>query len=248
MPHVGTEIPDDIKAKLNTTGTQLDDTDWHIQALYDSSVTQGASIIQPRYSRYVIDLNRPPDGGNLYPGQNTTSICPTTTFDGVPLYRTGMEPDDAEVSYRLLTYWTPYHVALQEELDRLKAQYGYALLWDAHSIRSVIPHLFEGELPIFNFGSANGASCEESVAEDLVLRAQKMAPTATAVLNGRFKGGYITRNYGVPANHVQAIQLELAQRSYMKEILPYSLDFELAAELRKVLASLIKTFISYRPR
>ncbi|MBP1313215.1 MULTISPECIES: N-formylglutamate deformylase [Herbaspirillum] len=247
MPHVGTRLPEELLASFSAVGLQVDDTDWHIAELYDFAVGLGASVIRPFHSRYVIDLNRPADGQSLYPGQNTTGLCPLTTFDNLPLYREGCEPDAAEVARRLQVYWHPYHAALQAELARLKAVHGYALLWDAHSIRSVIPHLFEGELPVFNFGTASGAACAPGLGEDLLALAQQLAPQFPAVLNGRFKGGYITRHYGQPARQVHALQLELAQRSYMQEHAPYALQAALADRLKPVLKALVTRFMAFHP-
>ncbi|WP_079215001.1 N-formylglutamate deformylase [Herbaspirillum robiniae] len=247
MPHVGTQLPEDLKPAFSEVGLQVDDTDWHIEDLYDFAVGMGVSVIRPLYSRYTIDLNRPADGQSLYPGQNTTGLCPLTTFDNVPLYKPGMAPDEAEIARRLPLYWKPYHDTLQAELARIKSIHGYALLWDAHSIRSVIPHLFEGELPVFNFGTASGESCAPGVAEGLLKQAEELAPHYPAVLNGRFKGGYITRNYGKPAQQVHAVQLELAQRSYMQEQAPYALDAGLAGKLKPVLAAFIKSYLAFKP-
>lgn len=247
MPHVGTELPDDLKAHYSPVGQAVDDTDWHIHQLYDFAAALGASTLRPRYSRYVIDLNRPADGASLYPGQNTTGLCPLTTFDDVPLYQPGQQPDDAEIARRLAHYWQPYHQALQQQLARIKAIHGYALLWDAHSIRSVIPHLFEGELPVFNFGTANGSACAPDVGEQLHALAEQLAPQWPAVLNGRFKGGYITRQYGNPAHGVHAIQLELAQRAYMQETPPYGLQNAKVQNLQPVLRTLIERFMAFKP-
>lgn len=247
MPHVGTLLPEELSSSYSPVGLQVDDTDWHIAELYDFAADLGASVIRPFHSRYVIDLNRPADGQSLYPGQNTTGLCPLTTFDNLPLYRDGCAPDATETARRLHRYWHPYHAALQAELARIKSLHGYALLWDAHSIRSVIPHLFDGELPVFNFGTASGAACAPGVGEDLLALAQQLAPHSPAVLNGRFKGGYITRHYGQPAQQVYAIQLELAQRSYMQEQSPYALQAALAEEVRPVLAQLVRRFMAFRP-
>lgn len=247
MPHVGTRLPQDLMPAFSDIGLQVDDTDWHIAELYDFAIGLGASVLRPEYSRYVIDLNRPADGQSLYPGQNTTGLCPQTTFDNLPLYRPGCAPDAAEVARRLSLYWQPYHAALQAELARLKALHGYALLWDAHSIRSVIPHLFEGELPVFNLGTASGSACAAGLGEELLALAQQLAPHSLAVLNGRFKGGYITRHYGQPAQRIHAVQLELAQRSYMQEQAPYALQDDLVAQLKPVLAQLVSRFLAFRP-
>jgi N-formylglutamate deformylase len=247
MPHVGTLLPAELTAGYSEVGRQVDDTDWHIAELYDFAAEMGASMLRPFHSRYVIDLNRPADGQSLYPGQNTTGLCPLTTFDNLPLYRPGREPDEAEIARRLPLYWQPYHDALQAELERIKSIHGYALLWDAHSIRSTIPHLFDGQLPVFNFGTASGASCAEGVGEGLLALAGELAPDYPAVLNGRFKGGYITRRYGQPAQKIHAVQLELAQRSYMQEQAPYALDQGLAGRLKPVLAAFIERFLEFRP-
>ena len=247
MPHVGTELPEDLQAGYSAVGQAVDDTDWHIHELYDFALALGASTLRPRYSRYVIDLNRPADGANLYPGQNTTGLCPLTTFDGVPLYLPGQQPDEAEIARRLELYWQPYHLALQSQLERIKAIHGYALLWDAHSIRSVIPHLFEGELPVFNFGTASGSACAPGIGEELQALAEQMTSQFPAVLNGRFKGGFITRQYGNPEQAVHAVQLELAQRAYMQESAPYSLENSKVEKLRPVLQALIARFMAFNP-
>lgn len=242
MPHVGTRIPPEIAAGMTPTALQLDDTDWHIERLYDFARAMGASILVPTYSRYVIDLNRPPDGSSLYPGQATTGLCPQTTFDGIALYQAGAEPDAAQTAQRLDAYWRPYHAALQAELARLQAGHGRVFLWEAHSIRSHVPRLFDGELPVFNFGSVGGQSCDPARAARLFALAQ--ATGRSAVLDGRFKGGYITRAYGRPQQGVQAIQLELAQRAYMEERLPYAYDETAAAQTAMQLEALVRAFIA----
>jgi N-formylglutamate deformylase len=247
MPHIGTELPAALKADMSEAAWQLDDTDWHIERLYGFARQLGASILQPRYSRYVIDLNRPPDDASLYPGQNTTGLCPSTTFDGVPLYRAGCVPDAAEVARRRALYWQPYHDALGAELARLRAEHGVVRLWDAHSIRSQVPRLFDGELPVFNLGTADGAACGAGLGEALLARLEARAPRQPAVLNGRFKGGYITRAYGAPRQGVHAVQLELAQRSYMEEQPPYGYDTVRAHALQPVLADLLALFLAWRP-
>jgi|SRR6478735_7911893 len=216
LPHDGSEIPPDIAARLVPAARRAPDTDWHVSRLYAFARELGASVLVPRHSRYVIDLNRPSDDVSLYPGQNTTGLCPTVQFNGEPVYLPGQEPDAAEIAQRLQTYWKPYHDALQQELARLRAVHGRAVLWDGHSIRSVVPFLFEGRLPDFNVGTAGGASCSPALQARLqaVLAAQN---DYSHVVNGRFKGGHITRHYGRPAEGVQAVQLELAQLNYMDE-------------------------------
>ncbi len=243
MPHVGTQVPPAIAERMTPVARQLDDTDWHLERLYAFAHALGASILVPVHSRYVIDLNRPADGASLYPGQNTTGLCPHTTFDGAPLYLDQAVPDARDIAQRLDTYWLPYHEVLQAELARLRATHGRALLWEAHSIRSHVPRLFEGELPMFNFGTVDGASCDSALANRLLQQAQQESG-ATAVLNGRFKGGYITRAYGHPADGVQAIQLELAQRSYMQESLPYAYAADKAARTSQILERLVRTFMA----
>jgi N-formylglutamate deformylase len=247
MPHVGIELPTDISNQMTATSHALDDTDWHIETIYRFAIKCGASYLQPTYSRYVVDLNRPADGSNLYPGQNTTGLCPLTTFDGEPLYQAGCEPSAEEIEHRLSLYWQPYHDALAAELARIKAIHGYALLWDAHSIRSKIPRLFEAQLPVFNFGCADGASCDAGIAHALLATAKRLQPDWPAVLNGRFKGGYITRHYGNPTERVHAMQLELAQRSYMEEVAPYRLIPDQLAMLEPVLQALIEQFMEFQP-
>lgn len=216
LPHDGTAIPDDIAPHLHDAARRVPDTDWHVATLYDFARELGASILVPRHSRYVIDLNRPPDGGALYPGRAETGLCPTIAFSGEPIYREGHAPDAAEVERRRLLYWQPYHSALVGELTRLKSAHGRALLWEGHSIRSEVPMLFEGRLPDLNLGTADGASCS-SARLDRITALLGQQSDYSWVANGRFKGGYITRHYGRPAEGIDAIQLELAQLTYMDE-------------------------------
>lgn len=216
LPHDGSAIPDALAARMTAEARRAPDTDWHVSRLYAFAREVGASILLPRYSRYVVDLNRPPDDVSLYPGQNTTGLCPTVRFSGDPLYLPGQAPSADEIAARVEAYWRPYHDALCEELTRLRAAHGRVLLWEGHSIRGECPYLFEGRLPDLNLGTVSGSSCAPATEARLiaVLRAQ---PDYDWVVNGRFKGGYITRHYGDPANGVEAVQLEISQRIYMDE-------------------------------
>lgn len=216
LPHDGTEVPADIAARLTDSARVVPDTDWFVSRLYAFARELGASMIVPRYSRYVVDLNRPPDDVSLYPGQNTTGLCPNVQFSGAPVYLPEQEPTEAEIRDRVVSFWQPYHSALAGEIARLRDEHGRVVLWEGHSIRAVVPFLFEGRLPDFNLGTANGASCLPATQARLaaVLAGQSRY---SAVVNGRFKGGYITRKYGNPGQGVEAIQLELAQTTYMDD-------------------------------
>jgi N-formylglutamate deformylase len=216
LPHDGTHVPEEIADRLTDSARRVPDTDWHVSRLYAFAREMGASVIVPRHSRYVIDLNRSEDDVLLYPGQNTTGLCPIVQFSGEPVYREGMMPAPDEIATRIERYWRPYHDALRGELARLREAHGRALLWEGHSIRSVVPFLFEGRLPDFNLGTANGASCAPELQRRIVkvLAAQS---DYTHVVNGRFKGGHITRHYGRPDAGIDAVQLELAQLNYMDE-------------------------------
>src|SRR4249919_3421323 len=216
-PHNGSEIPTALKERMVDRARLAPDTDWHIARLYAFARELGASMLVPRYSRYVVDLNRPPDDTSLYPGQNTTGLCPAVQFTGEPVYLDGQAPDDTEVAQRVDTYWRPYHDALQGELRRLRDAHGRVVLWEGHTIRgSDLPFLFEGRLPDLNLGTSSGASCSPALQAKLesVLGAQIEFDW---VANGRFKGGYITRHYAAPADGIDAIQLEMSQRLYMDE-------------------------------
>jgi len=216
LPHDGTALPDDIAARLTDAARGVPDTDWHVSTLYAFARQLGASILAPKYSRYVIDLNRPADDQSLYPGQNTTGLCPTVQFSGEAIYRDGQSPDAAEISRRLATYWQPYHDALSGELERLRGEHGRAVLWEGHSIVSQAPYLFDGRLPDFNLGTAGGASCSPALQQRLAGVLESQADYSF-VVDGRFKGGYITRHYASPETGVDAVQLELAQVTYMDE-------------------------------
>ena len=244
MPHVGTYVPPALAARLSAEARQVPDTDWHLERLYDLADELGASVLVATHSRYVIDLNRPPDDRNLYPGQDSTGLCPVDTFDKTPLYAAGDAPGAAEIGARREAIWQPYHRQLQVELARLKAVHGAAVLWDAHSIRSVLPRFFEGRLADLNLGSADGASCAPALADEL-LRIARQAIGYRAVLNGRFKGGYITRQYGRPAQGVQAVQLEMTQCCYMQEALPFDYLPDIAAGVQPHLRRLLGAALAF---
>lgn len=244
MPHTGTYVPEIILARLTDAARQLPDTDWHLERLYDFLDELGVSVLVATHSRYVVDLNRPPDNASLYPGQDTTGVVPVDTFHREPLYQSGQEPTQAEVEGRIVKYWQPYHARLEHELARLKDHHGYALLWDAHSIFSEVPRFFKGRLPDLNLGTADGRSCAPGIGEALLGEIKGYS----AVLNGRFKGGYITRHYGAPAKSVHAVQLEMAEAIYMEESPPYQFREDLAAKLRPQLRSLLECFVRLAPR
>ena len=237
VPHDGTEVPAAIAARLTPEARRVPDTDWHVARLYDFARELGASLLVPRYSRYVIDLNRGEDDVSLYPGQNTTGLCPVVRFSGDPVYLEGQAPSEDEVRARVQTYWHPYHAALRDELARLHAVHGRVVLWEAHSIRGEVPFLFEGRLPDLNLGTAGGTSCSPARQARLeaVLAAQQRYDF---VANGRFKGGHITRHYGEPARGIDAVQLEISQRTYMDED-SFAWDQARAGALQRLLRQLL---------
>lgn len=238
LPHDSSVIPEALAARMLPAARRSIDTDWHVARLYAPlAAALGASVITPLVSRYVVDLNRPRDGQPLYPGQRETSVVPTIGFDGVPLYADGHLPTPAEVQQRIATFWQPYHDALARELARLVAIHGHAVLWDGHSIRSQVPMLFAGRLPDFNLGTGGGSSCRTELQSRLQARLER-ADVRTHAVNGRFKGGYITRHYGDPAHGVDAIQLELAQCNYMDED-SLAWDEAKAASVRTPIADLL---------
>ncbi|HEY5808126.1 MAG TPA: N-formylglutamate deformylase [Povalibacter sp.] len=216
VPHAGTDVPDEVARTFTDAGRELPDTDWYVDQLYSFAEALGASTIKATWSRYVVDLNRSADSTPLYVSNATSPVCPTTTFAGELIYQPGTEPDADAIASRIEHYWHPYHQCIAEELWRMRSDHGHAVLWDAHSIASEVPALFAGKLPEFNLGTRDHASCPRAVAESL-LQSIESQGRYSAVLNGRFKGGYITMAYGRPADRVLALQLELAQRTYMTE-------------------------------
>lgn len=244
IPHCGTYVPEDLAARMTPEALPLPDTDRHVDRLYDFAGGLGASVLAATHSRYVIDLNRSPDNAPLYPGADNTGLCPTTTFAREPIYRAGEEPDEAEVSRRTDACWRPYHERLAGELARIRGSHGFALLFDAHSIRSEVPRFFAGRLPDLNLGTADGASADAG----LVARLEAIGRDAdgyTSVLDGRFKGGYITRSYGRPAEGVHAVQLELSGITYMDEDPPYAWREDRATRIRPVLRSLLEAMLAW---
>ncbi len=244
-PHVGTHLPADIAAKLNATGRAVNETDFHVHRLYDFAKDVGASTLFATHSRYVVDLNRDPEGSHLYPGRFETAMCPTTDFDRHPIYD-GDGPDAAETERRRILYWQPYHDRLRALLDQAVARHGHALLIDAHSIRPSIPDLFEGRLPDLNFGLNDGLSAASKLRD--VIAAWSAGQSAnTTVIDGRFKGGFTTRHYGQPAQGIHAIQIEIVQDCYLNMEAPHLYDAGLAAPLSHRLSTLVEALIRALP-
>lgn len=248
LPHDGTALPAALATRVTEAGKRVPDTDWHVGKLYAFAHELGASVITPRWSRYVVDLNRDPEGQALYPGRSETALVPVTTFAGEPIYAPGDEPGEKEIALRREMYWQPYHQALADELARMRSIHPRVVLWDGHSIKSRVPMFFEGQLPDFNLGTARGASCSHALQDALTQvlreRAGGEAGGYSHVVNGRFKGGYITRHYGRPETGIEAVQLELAQYTYMDE---NSFEYlpERAAPVQDVIRALLEACLAH---
>ncbi|MDQ8033672.1 N-formylglutamate deformylase [Bordetella genomosp. 1] len=238
IPHLGQDIPAALRSRMTPVAQTVADTDWHLDRLYAFAEAMGASILGARYSRYVIDLNRPPDDESLYPGQTKTGLCPAASFRGEPLYLEGAAPDAAEQARRLADYWQPYHDQLTREIARIKAAHGHVLLWEAHSIASVLPRLFDGKLPDLNIGTSDGKTCAPAL-QEAVQRELEANGDYTWAVNGRFKGGYITRHYGNPGQGVHAIQLEMCQSTYMDETFPFGYRDDLAGRVQPLVQRMV---------
>lgn len=239
LPHTGTDVPDDIWARLNDNGRILADTDWHIHHLYDG-LLNNVTTVRATFHRYCIDANRDPNGSSLYPGQNTTGLIPTTDFDGLAIWKDGEAPKEADIADRITRFHKPYHDALAAEIERVKAIHGVAILYDCHSIRSHIPFLFEGKLPDFNVGTDMGKTCDPRI-EAATVEVTQNASGYTSILNGRFKGGWTTRHYGKPETGIHAIQMELAQSTHLAtEAAPFDYDRAKADKLRMYLKTILE--------
>lgn len=246
IPHAGIALTPEVADGLSDAARPLPDTDWHIPQLYAFAHSLGASMLAATYSRFVIDLNRPADDQPLYTTA-TTGLYPDILFDGTPAFQPGKEPRPAQRKAYLDTIWHPYHQKIQQELAQIKQRHGYALLFDAHSIASYIPRLFDGTLPDLNLGTNNSASCDANIEQALITVCEAQEQWRW-VLNGRFTGGYITRAYGQPAQHQHALQLELAQCNYMRETLPFDWQEEKASTLQTMLKKIITTFMTTAER
>ena len=244
IPHVGTHMPAEMAADMTDTARRLGDTDWHLDRLYDFAAELGISVLQATHSRYVIDLNRDPENRPLYPGASNTELVPTSTFAEEPLYETGRKPDEAAIAARRETYWRPYHEALAAELSALKAAHGIAVLFDCHSICSRVPRFFEGQLPDFNLGTGDGVTCADGL-QDRLAEALGREPRYSLAVNGRFKGGYITRHYGRPDVGIHAFQLELSWATYMDEDHPFAYRKDLAVGVQPRLRAMLEAALAW---
>ena len=240
VPHDGRRLAPGMAERMTAAGLDLPDTDWHVGRLYAFAAAMGATVIAARYSRYVVDLNRPAEDRALYEGQLSTGLCPSRTFGGEEIYQEGDAVTAGEQASRIREYWQPYHDRLAQAIEDVRRRHGVAVLWDAHSIAAEVPSLFEGTLPDLNIGTNGGASCSKACADAVVGVAA--ASGYTWVINGRFRGGHITRHFGAPADGIHAVQLELAQRSYMDEA---SREYEAsrASRLRDVIRHMLEAAV-----
>ena len=246
VPHAGTFVPAEFATSLTPSARALPDTDWHVDKLYAFARDMGVTLVVASHSRYVVDLNRDPTGASLYPGADVTELCPTRTFANEPIWAEGKDPATAVVALRRAQFFDPYHGALAAEIERVRRLHGHAILLDGHSIRAFVPRFFKGRLPDLNLGTASGASCAPAL-EARVTKLLRAASGFTHVVNGRFKGGYVTRRYGRPAQGVHALQLEIAQACYMDEAPPYRFEAARAAALGAVLSELVVVLLAWRP-
>jgi N-formylglutamate deformylase len=246
VPHAGTHLPAELLARITAEARTVPDTDWHVEKLYAFAPGEGASLLCATHSRYVVDLNRDPSGAALYAGADNTELCPTRTFGGAAIYRAGDEPSVAEIVGRRAEAFDPYHAQLAREIERVRLRHGFAVVLDGHSIAGEVPRFFAGTLPDLNLGTADGASCAPSL-ERHVARLLADAAGFTHIVNGRFKGGWITRHHGRPQHGVHALQLEIAQRCYMDEAPPWPFDERRARPLHEVLRRMVAALIAWRP-
>ncbi|WP_336761778.1 N-formylglutamate deformylase [Asaia sp. VD9] len=247
LPHTGLALAPGQEARMTATGQARPDTDWHMTQLYDFAPELGIGVLAATHSRYVIDLNRGPDDATLYPGRPKTGLVPEASFDGAPLYHEGMGPDTTEIAARRALFWQPYHDALAAELARLKALWGWAVLWDGHSIRGRVPRLFEGKLPDLNLGTNDGASCAPKL-RNLVAQELESQSLFSHVIDGRFKGGYTTRHYGQPHDNIHALQMEMAQSTYLeREEAPWTISSAGTKRSQSVLVPVLRQVASWRP-
>jgi len=245
IPHVGEYVPDDIINRVMPIGRTVGDTDWYLDRLYNFANDLGASILRANYSRYVIDLNRAPDSRVLYPGASNTELVPTSTFLEAPLYEIDKEPDADEITRRRELYWEPYHQRISDAVSELRDRFGYCILFDCHSIKSILPRFFDGKLPDFNLGTVEGASCSTEL-QNILADTLSKYPSYSLAVNGRFKGGYITRQYGNPKKGVHAFQLELSTATYMDEKPEFQWREDLANLVRPSLQNMLQVAINWR--
>ena len=245
VPHAGTYIPPQLRQGMSMAAQTVPDTDWHVHLLYQFALELGAGLMVATHSRYVADLNRDPGDAVLYPGADNTELCPTRSFANEDLYLAGQAPDAQQITLRRERYWAPYHQTLAATLAQIKARYGYAILLDGHSIRSQVPRFFDGRLPDLNLGTAAGASCDPTL-QVAAMNVLQSAGGLSAICNGRFKGGYITRHYGRPTEGVQALQLEMGQSCYMDEAAPFAWEPPRAQALVDVLRRLVESLLAWR--
>jgi N-formylglutamate deformylase len=253
FPHTGSELPAELERRMVSPWLARKDADHWVHLLYHFAAGLGATTLRTRISRSVIDVNRDPSGASLYPGQNTTELCPLTTFDGEALYKVGERPSASEIAERRASFFEPYHGALAAEIERLRAQHSRVVLYDAHSIRSRVPRLFAGVLPVLNIGTFDGKSCDRALSD--AVQASCAHPEFDCVVNGRFKGGWTTRHYARPEHGVHTLQMELACRGYMDEPevpnpgnWPPPYDPERAAALESVLGAVLRACLDWSDR
>lgn len=247
LPHVGTHIPRDIAEDMTLEGREMPDNDQHLETLWRFAREKGVTTLQGNWCRYVVDLNRDPDGRELYEGMQNTELCPLLRYDNHRIYNTAADPDAREITHRIPRYWQPFHARLIAALAKKRKKHGYVILLDAHAVKSEIPRLFEGRLPDINIGTNDGRSADPALADALMACLHRRGDQYSSILNGRFIGGFITRHYGVPAAQIHAVQILLAKKIYMQEAPPYALHAGLAERLQPFLEEFLDTALAWRP-
>ena len=244
MPHLGTAIPTEIADRMTDIGRSSIDTDWHLDLLYNFLADLGAWTMAARHSRYVVDVNRHPDNVQLYANMSTPGLVPIETFHDEPLYLPDKESDADDIAERRERYWGPYHDALGDTLNRIRSAHGLAVLFDCHSIRSLVPRYSEERLPDLNVGTADLTTCAPELRNAVVESLQNDSGYSIAV-DAIFKGGYIPRHYGRPSEGIHAFQLELSMATYMDEDRPPLFNEQKARRIRPILKGMVETVIEW---
>jgi len=202
--------------------------DAFVDELFLGVVPRGMPLMRAHFPRAFLDVNREPYeldprmfAGRLPPYANTRSVrvagglgtIARIVSDTEEIYARPLAVDEALA--RIDRYHKPYHRALKGLTGRVRRSFGACLLIDCHSMPSSIKGLTDRTRADFVIGDRYGTSCSTLVVDVLQ---HELTRLGYAVLRNKpYAGGYITEQYGTPAEGLHTVQIEINRGLYLDE-------------------------------
>jgi len=223
-PHSGRIYPREWMARCRLTVNGLRAAeDAFVDELFCDVANLGAPLLRARFPRSFVDVNRAPDelapdwDGAAEPAtaraQAGLGVIPLAIGQDKPIYKAS-EDIGPHARARLDALYHPYHAALRGLIAAAKAQFGYAVLIDCHSMPGFGP--LHKRRPDFILGDGFGQSCGPHIIEPCERDLRGLG--YSLVRNHPYAGGYITRHYGQPGVDVHVLQVEINRDLYLNPV------------------------------